>query len=374
MKNKNKNNLIAGIVIAVLIIAVVLISISPKQEGDEETIKIGFITPLTGPFADWGESIKYGLELGLEDTNHKFSVDYQDSACDPKETVTIAQKFFNLDNIKIIIGPGCVSGLRAIAPMADKKNALLFSTGLLDDAVFEEYSSVLNFATQISTEADYMAEFMKSINLKKVAIVHSTNYFGQEYAKRLPESLEEKGIEISSINPTDLDLMDFRTVILKIKKDNPDAIFIDQGEIQIGLFAKQLKELDYSIPLYGYYGIESPSVLESGGKALEGLIYTFPYNNAKDSEGEKDFEKRYEEKYNEIPTATSLFTYDGILLIDKALEECNEKDTDCIKDFFINLGIYEGLSGKMKFNKDGSLDREFVIKTIKGGKFVEYSK
>jgi len=345
-----------------------------RSVNGEEVIKLGFITPLTGPFADWGESIQYGLELGLEDANHKFDVDYQDSSCDPKETVNIATKFFNVDDIRIIIGPGCITGLRAIAPIADDKNALLFSTGLLDDEIFREHESVINLATQISTEADYMADIMKSDGLEKVAMVHGISYFGQEYARRLPESIEDRGIVVSSVSPTELELKDFRTVILRVMKDEPEGIFIHQAEIHIGLFAKQLRELGYSTQLYGLYATESQSVLDSGGEALEGMIYTFPYNGAADSKEKKAFEERYVEKYGETPTATSLFTYDGILLIDKALDECDSEDVQCITEFFGNLKTYDGISGRMNFNEDGSLDREFEIKQIKNGEFVEYRK
>lgn len=369
---KNKSFLIILSILIVVIILINLLFFLPKQEKD--TIKIGFITPLTGPFADWGESIKNGFDLALEDTKHKITADYQDSACEPQQTVNIARKFFDIDDIKIVIGPGCVTGLRAIAPIAEEKNALLFSTGLLDDQVFEEYDSVINLATQISTEADYMAKYLKSNNIKKVAVIHGTNYFGQEYGKRLPEALNKQEIKVTSIHPTDLTLEDFRTVILKIMKDNPDAIFIHQGEIQIGLFAKQLKELGYSTPIYSYYAVESSSVIESGGNALEGLIYTFPYNSAESSSKKQDLEKRYQEKYNEVPTATSFFVYDGILLIDKAFDKCDAKDTKCIKSFFIQLGSYEGISGNMLFESDGSLNREFKIKTIKGGEFIEYEE
>ncbi len=370
MMNK-KTLLTIGIILVAIIVLIVVLDL---QKREKETIKIGFITPLTGPFVDWGESIKNGLEIGLEDINHKFVVDFQDSACDPIKTVNVARKFFDVDNIKIIIGPGCITGLRAIAPLADEINALLFSTGLLDDQIFEEYDSVVNLATQISIEAKYMAKYMKSKDIKKVVIVHGTNYFGQEYGNRFPEALNIEGIEVASIHPTDLSLKDFRTIILKIMKDKPEVVFIHQAEFQIGLFAKQIKELGYSIPIYGMYATEAPSVIKSGGEALEGLIYTFPYNSAEESDKKKEFEKRYLEKYGKVPTATSHFAYDGIILIDKALDNCDVKDTNCIKSFFANLGEYNGISGRMIFREDGSLTREFGIKKIENGEFIWVTK
>lgn len=270
--NMSKNTkVIIGIIIIILIIGGIWYMVS-RRPAEEKVIKIGLIAPLTGPFADWGRTIKEGLELALQNTKHKFIVDYQDSVCDPQQTVTIANKFFDIDNIKIIIGPGCVTGLRAIAPIAEQKEALLFSTGLLDDEIFEDHLNVINLATQISTEARYMAKYLSSQGVKKVAIVHGTNFFGVEYGKRLPESLQSYGIEVTSIEPSDLNTRDFKTIILKIMNTNPEVIFIHQGEMPIGIFAKQIREMGYDIPIYSYYASETQSVIEAGGEALEGML------------------------------------------------------------------------------------------------------
>lgn len=359
-----------------LIVAVVIVGgiwyLSGKKSMEEQTIKIGFIAPLTGPFADWGRTIEEGMKLALQDTQHQFEVDYQDSVCEPEETVTIANRMFNIDNIKIIIGPGCITGLKAIAPIAEQKDALLFSTGLLDDEVFEKHKNIINLASQISTEGKYLAKYLSTQNVKSVAIVHGTNSFGEEHAKRLPGFLESYGIEVTSVQPTDLNTRDFKTVIQKIKRMEPEIIFIHQGEIQIGIFMKQLKELGYNIPVYGYYGTEAQSVLEAGGEALNGMFYTYPMNSAEGTEEKKQFETRYTQEYGEekIPSATSFFVYDGMILLDKALSECQLSDTQCVANFFKNYGDYVGISGDMRFENDGSITRPFGIKKIEDGEFV----
>jgi len=337
--------------------------------GTSDKATIGFIAPLTGPFAEWGESIKKGVDIGLEDAQHQFEVDYQDSACDPQQTVTIAKKLIEVDNVKIIIGPGCVTGLRAMAPIAEEHGVLLFSTGLLDDQIFEDYSNVINLATQISTEVKHIVTYLDMKAYRKIALVHGTNYFGQEYGKRLPESLHEYDIQVTSIHPSSLDTTDFRTIILTAMRKNPEAIFIHQAELQIGVFVKQLREMGYDLPVYSYYGAEAPSVIEAGMGALEGLEYTYPVNSAEGSEEKERFEKRYGDT---LPTATSFFAYDGIMLLDQAIDVCVSFDVACIKKFF--KGEYEGLSGLMVFEEDGSLTRPFGIKRYENGSFVWVTK
>ena len=373
MKKQEKIWIIIG---AVIVIIIIIFTVFSLQNPQQEAIKIGFIGPLTGPFADWGRTIEEGLQLAIEDTNHNFIVDYQDSSCEPQKTLTIAQKFFDIDGSKIIIGPGCVTGLRAIALFAEQNTALLFSTGLLDDTVFEDYDNVINLATQISTEAEYMASYISSQEVNTVAMIHGTNYFGTEYGRQLPRFLTDEDIEVTSIQPTDLNLRDFRTVILKITETNPDAIFIHQGEIQTGIFVKQLRELGYDTPVYSYYAIEAQSVIEAGGESLEGLMYTYPVNTAEDSQEKQTFENRYAQKFGEgkTPSATSFFVYDGMMIIDEAMDSCQPSDTECISNFFKQYGVYNGISGEMRFENDGSVTRPFGIKKIENGEFVWVTK
>ncbi|MDI6883201.1 MAG: penicillin-binding protein activator [Patescibacteria group bacterium] len=366
---------ILGIVALVILTGAIWYGFSRKP-AEEGVIKIGAIIPLTGPFADWGQSIKDGLELALSDTKHKFVVDFQDDACNPVNAVSIINKFSDVDGINLVIGPGCIECLKAIAPITDQKTMLLFSTGLLDDEVFEKHQSVLNLASQISTEGKYVAKyFSMQQNIKKVAIVHGTTAFGVEHAKRLPEFLKEYNIEVTSIQSSVLNTTDFRTIILKIMQTNPDVIFIHQAEAQIGIFIKQLRELGYKIPVYSYYAVESESVLAAGREALEGMRYTYPVNSAEGSVEKQNFEKRYAQAYkNRIPTATSFFVYDGMMLLDKAMDKCQPSDIKCVKKFFTELGEYRGLSGDMRFEKDGSITRPFGIKKIEDGKFIWVTK
>lgn len=366
----NKTFWILGVVIIAVALAVLFTFIKAPEKA-QGTVKIGLMAPLTGPFADWGASIQNGMQLAVLDTHHSFDVRYQDDACSPRAGVSIAQEFFDVEGIKLIVGPGCSEVLRPIAPIADSRGALLFSTGLLNDDMFAEHpKSVLNFATQVSAEAEYMAEHLGSKQVRTVAAMYGTNEFGEEFSRRLPEALARRNMVVTATDSTSLDATDFRTSILRLMESKPDAIFIHQGEKQVGLFAKQLREMGYDIPLYGQYVTEAASVLEAGGEAMEGVEYTYPVNSADDSPEKLSFDKRYTETFGIAPTATSRFVYDGMMVLDKALDSCDASDTECIRKYIHGLGKYSGISGDMYFKENGSLVRPFGVKRIENGKFI----
>jgi ABC-type branched-subunit amino acid transport system substrate-binding protein len=115
--------------------------------------------------------------------------------------------------------------------------------------------------------------------------------------------------------------------------------------------------------------------LNAGGATLEGVKYTYPVNNADGTKEKESFDKRYAEAFpGRIPTATSYFMYDGIMLLDKAFDVCAWNDGPCIENFLKNYGTYNGLSGEMQIQKDGKNIRPFGIKTVENGEFVWVTK
>ena len=70
--------------------------------ADTKTIRLGFAAPLTGPQSHYGEDMKNGLELALEQANAqniqldgktaKFELVSKDDQADPRTAVQVAQQ------------------------------------------------------------------------------------------------------------------------------------------------------------------------------------------------------------------------------------------------------------------------------------------
>lgn len=360
---------------AVFIALVVLLAVeAPCCWGEKRSVKIGFIAPLSGPFADWGESIKRGVELGLEDSELAIVVDFQDDRCEPMQAMSAAQKFFDVERISYVLGPGCDHCLLAIASLAERKGAILFSTGLLAEDVFSKHANVINLATQISTEAGRLARQMVKDQVQQLAIVHGTNTFGEEYAAQLAQVLHGQGIKTNA-EALALGTTDFRAVLLRMLKKGPDAFFIHQGEQEIIAFVRQLRTLKKSMPIYSEYGFETQSIRDAG-PAMEGVVYSYPLNSSETSPDKERFDKRFYERYgaSALPSATSYYAYDGVMFLSKAIQKCGDGDSACVRSFFTALGSQEGISGKMRFREDGGLDREYGMKRLQDGSFVWISQ
>jgi len=148
-----------------------------------EPIKIGYIGPLTGGAAAYGETEKNVIELALKEINdggeliRKLEVIYEDGKCDGKDAATAAQKLINIDKVKIILGGGCSAETLGAAPLAEASKVILFSAfssnpfiGQSGDYVFRNCPSDSDFG-----KAD--ADFIASQGIKRAAtITENTDY------------------------------------------------------------------------------------------------------------------------------------------------------------------------------------------------------
>lgn len=119
-------------IVAIVILAIGLIAIQTKKEPGE--IKIGAILPLTGDSALYGESIKKGIDLAVEQINseegvkgRKVTVIYEDSKAVPSVGVASFQKLISIHRVPVVIGDAVSSVTLAIAPIAEKNKVVILS-------------------------------------------------------------------------------------------------------------------------------------------------------------------------------------------------------------------------------------------------------
>ena len=336
---------------------------------DTTPVKIGVALPLTGEFATWGERIRQGFTLALEDVHHRIELDYQDEAnCDAKASLSAVKKFSSVDNTKIWI-MGCLAGTKAAGPLAKRGNALMLSTGLLDDEVYTLGYPVINLATQISTEAKFLAAHIQSRGLKKAAILHWPDAFGEEFGRALKEQFSQRSIESSYVESSIMG-SDFRSIIEKIRISHADFIVSQLGDAQIQIFMKQMKELGMTLPVFSSYVVETNNAPTD---ILNGIEYAYPLNSSEGSPEKNKFDMRFESRFGGAPSANTYFAYDGLLLLDKAFDACQSSDTKCVLSF-ITKNARSGISGEVTYKSDGSSVRPYGIKKIENSKFIWLNK
>ncbi len=366
--------LVIGLIIAVIVIGGIWYGMSRKP-AEKGVIKIGAILPLTGKMGFYGDYYSHGLDLAVEEINKdggindkKIEIVYEDNQGDTKQAVTAYQKLSQTDNIKIYITT--LSGATlALAPLTEKNHDILFNLNSAALAISNVGGYVFRNNIYPPLEIKALASFIYQKGYKKIGLIMFNNDAGVAYRDSFSKDFMDKGGKIVISELYEQGATDFKTQLSKIKTKKIDAIVMFAYANEGGLIMKQSKELEITAPFFSFYTSEDSKLLEVGGLATEGLIYTHSFIESAAS----SFKQLLQEKYG---TTAGLFytatAYDTLKILAKTLDKCSEQDTTCIQGALYKIKDYPGVSGTTTINSDGDTEKSVIIKTIKNGQFVPY--
>lgn len=366
----------AGLVI-IFVIVVFGLLISNRQPDSAESIILGATFPLTGEVASYGQKAKKGIELALDKINaaggllgKQVEVDFQDDKNDKKEAVSIINKFASIDKYPVVFGSAGSGVSLAICPITNK-NKIIQISSISSSALLSTQGGDYFFRTVPADDqqAEILAEYVIKSGLKKIALVYTNNSWGKPLAEGFKEKFITSGGEVLVEEGIQENSNDFRTILSKIKQiDGLEAIVSPTYPKEGGVLVRQAKELGLTLKLFGGDNWGSPEFREIAGNAAEGVVYTAPAQRT--STAYDDFANKYEQKYGEAPDVFGAYSYDAFMAIAKAVQQAQSVESEKIRQALLNI-TFEGVSGKIKFKKNGDLDSEaYAVMTIKDGKAI----
>lgn len=332
--------------------------------SDGEIIKIGFISPLTGPATIYGLEDQNALALAVEEINNKGGIDgrsikiiYEDGKCNGKDAANAAQKLINVDGVKIIMGGGCSGETLSIAPITESNKVILFSSLSTSPDITNAGDFVFRNAPSDSDSASVTAELAWNNGVRKIAIISQNTDYAQAFKLVFIKRFEELSGEVVSDENYNTEQTDFKTIITKTLAANPDAILIDPQETSGGLVAKQLKELGYNGPLYGNVIFAGEELLEKYGDSIEGIYFSDASGlDPESNDKANSFLESYEAKYDKKPDFDYYAgaRYDSMYLLAEAIEAVGY-DSEKIRDYLYDLDNFDGVLGSFSFDENGDV-------------------
>lgn len=345
----------------------VLIFLLPSVCLSEEKLLVGVIVPLSGPLAEYGNNIKLGLELAKSELRPEQSAQielvFEDDQYQATKAIAAYRKLTTTGKSpKAIITFGSTIG-NALAPMAEKDQRVLFAIGASDKAVTKNRKHV--FTHWVSPESEARAMYQEIIRrgYKSVAVVRAENDGLNAIADAFVARLMEAGLssaveEQISVLP---DATDFRSSILKIKQKNVSAVATMLFPKQIAIFAKQMREMGMSSPIFGADSMEDSDVLAHSSGALLNAWYAIGVS------GTPAFHARFENYYGYHVKALSANAFDSLNLVFQAWK--SKAETLAMSEYLANVKNYSGACGIYSSTKDNGFDLPAQIKVITEGGF-----
>ena len=361
-----RKTILLAIALASVFIIAGCVQIRIPTEGAEaapETIKIGFMAPLSGEAASYGESIKRGVDLALQDAGlENVELIVEDSKCDGKEAVSAITKLISVDGVVAIVGEVCSGATLAAAPVAEQNKVPMVSSASTSPKISEE-AWVFRTVPSDALQGDFGANLAYDKGYTKLAVLYSNEEYGLGFTNVLTESFEGLGGEVVASEAVDRGAVDIRTQLTKIKDAEPDVIYvISNSPDSVVAALQQIKELGVEAVIFGSEGLKSDAILEGAGDAAEGLVLTSV------SSGTTTFAEQHEAAYGEGPGPFAAQAYDAYTAIAAAIET-GASTGEAIRDALFTVE-FDGASGSIAFDENGDVSGNYDVYEVIDGAFV----
>ena len=339
------------------------------------TIKIGMVLPVTGPAAEAGRYALFGAKIALEAVNKAggvlgkpLEIVTEDDQTTNPGAVFAFSKLASQGDLVGFLGSIRSTQNHAMAPDVIKAGKPFCLGGT--DPVLTQLGNpwIFRFRPNDSFSARVIAEHgVSGLGKKKWAIVHSTDAFGTSGAKALTESLTKAGAQVLLDQGYTNQSQDFTPVVLAIRQSGADVIgSYFTFENDVGIFARQLRQLGVSAPWIGSPSITNVTALKLAGPALYGTYGVADY--AEESSGAaRDYGKAYRAASKVAPDNQSSWTFDAVTVLAQAINRAGKTDPQAIREALLAVRGHEGAEGTYNFDQNGDgLHGYNVVRNDKG--------
>ena len=305
---------------------------APTASAAEE-LRIGFLAPLTGPFAQIGKDMANGFQLYLDEAGGNFAgakVTFivEDGEGKPPVNVRKAEKLIRQDKVHMFIGGLLASTGYALAPVSTRqKTVYVSSIAAADDLTQREsakYPYMVRTGWTSSQPSHPFGQWACEQGYKKIVTVAADYAFGYEVVGGFQKAFEDCGGKVIQKMWPPLGTKDFGPFIPAIKKDADAILTLMVGPMALQ-FPKQLADAGNKKPVIGGGTSYDEYVLPSMGDEVIGHVSALQYSAAIDTPKNAAFVKKYRSKYGKVPSYYSESNYTTAQMIHEVLKKTGGK-------------------------------------------------
>lgn len=347
------------------------------QAADDSVILIGEVGSLTGAEATFGISTRNGIELALDEVNaaggvkgKKVAVRVYDDQGKPEEAASAVTRLIAQDKVKVILGEVASSNSLAMAPKAQASQVPMITPSSTNPKVTAVGDYIFRVCFIDPFQGLVMAKFAReNIKVSNVAILKDQK---SDYSLGLADvfrtKFAEMGGKIVGEEAYSKGDSDFRSQLTVLKSKKPEAIFIPGYYSDVGVIARQARELGIKAPLLGGDGWESEKLAELGGSAIEGSYYSNHYSTEDPSPHVQKFMQAYKAKFGSEPDSLAALGYDSAMVAINAMKIAPDLSGPALRAAIAQTKDFQGVAGKITLDENRNAVKPAVVLQMVDGK------
>lgn len=354
-----------------------------------DALVIGGIGPLTGENAQYGEAVRNGAQLAVDEINAaggvgtngmKLELNFQDDEGDSEKAVN-AYNTLKDNGMQLLMGTVTSKPCIAVSEYTYSDNMFMLTpSGSAIDCT--KYDNAFRVCFTDPTQGKSSAQYIGVNDLAtKVAVIYdsSSDYSAGIYDAFVAEA-KNQGIEIVITQAFTKDSKtDFSVQIQKVKESGAELVFLPIYYNEAALILQQASSAGVTAKVFGCDGLDGIiNQLADDASLAEGVMLLTPFSVNSSDETTKKFVSAYKTAFsNELPNQFAADAYDAIYAIKAALEQAKVTDLeidaselcDLLKIAMTKINI-DGVTGEMAWTAAGERAKDPVPMKIVNGTYV----
>ena len=359
-----------------------VLGVSMNAPANAEELRIGFIAPLTGIFAQTGKDMANGFQMYLDEHGGKLggaTVKFivEDNQGKPDTAVTKAKKLVLSDKAQMFVGGLLASTGYALAPVSNEEKTLyIASIPAADDLTqrqLDKYPYFFRTGWTSSQPHQPLGQWACEQGYKKIVAVAADYAFGYEVVGGFQKVFEDCGGKIIQKIWPPLGTKDFGPYIPTIKADADAVLSLMVGPMTLQ-FPKQMRSSGFKKPIIGGGTSYDEFALPFMSDEVIGDVSALQYSAAIETAKNEAFVKAYRAKYGKVPSYYSESNYTTAQIIDEAMKKAGGKWPGPEQFIKIMSGLkIDAPRGPISF-EDRNPIQNIYIKKVEKKKMFGYDK
>lgn len=322
--------LLLGIGLAAPLAGPALVGCAGGGGGETPEIVVGQYGSMTGTAATFGISTRDGVDLATQELNEaggiagrKIRMVVEDDQSKAEEAATAVNKIISRDRPVAVLGEVSSSRSLAAAPLLQAASIPMISPSSTSPKVTQVGDYIFRVCFIDPFQGTAIAKFAwTSKQIKNVAILKDVkNDYSVGLAEYFSREFKALGGSIVGEEAYSEGDIDFKAQLTSLIAKSPEAILLPGYYTEVGLIARQARDLGFQGIFLGGDGWDSDQLTKIGGDAIIGGFFTNHYSIDDPNPVVQDFIRKFEAKYGAKPDGLAALGYDSAKILYAAMAE-----------------------------------------------------
>lgn len=352
-----------------------------KDGGESDgPIKLGMLAPFSGSESAFGDYMKNGAQLAIDEINADGGIDdrklelvVEDDACDATASVAAANKLVT-NGVVASVGGYCSGATLPTLPIFDEAGIpMVIPAANSNELVKQQLPGVFLINGTGTQQAKAAVTYAEKIGAKTVAAIDDATAYSADLASSFVQQAKDAGLTVSfeaTVTPGE---NDYSAVATQLASAKPDLVYWTGYYQEGGLIVRQATDAGYEGAFLVGDGSVDAKFAEIAGKGYtENVVGTFTQTPDM-LQGADKWIADYEKLAGGKPGPYSTQSYDAVRVVAEAIDEADSTDFDKVVAALEGLKDFETFAGPLTFTEDHTLSGGgFVIVSIDpaSGSFV----